>query len=60
MKSNTLALKPVSSAIVVFAVLSLCYAHAATTVPKVIGPIPVTATSYPLMGAQFYAASFRI
>jgi hypothetical protein len=52
MKSNTLVLNPVSSALVVFVVLSLCHAHAATPVPKVTGPIPVTATSYPFGAAD--------
>jgi len=52
MKSNTLVLNPVSSAIVVFVVLSLCHAHAATPVPKVTGPLPVTATSYPFGAAD--------
>ena len=52
MKSNTLVLNRVASATVVFAVLSLCHVHAATAVPKVTGPIPVTATSYPFGAAD--------
>ena len=51
MKSNALVLNPVSRAIV-FATLSLCQAIAATPVPRVAGPIPVTATSYPFGAAD--------
>ena len=51
MKSNAQVLNPVLRAIV-FATLSLCQAIAATPVPRVAGPIPVTATSYPFGAAD--------
>jgi len=52
MKSKTLALIPPSIAIVIFVMLPPCRAMAATSVPKVTGPIPVTATSYPFGAAD--------